>query len=90
MEQSDIGTFRKKIAADLLDQCHGKKNMPKTSTGISRVNLTKCNEYRKMATKAAAFSSFGALSGNVDFDRKATLRDQVDATREFVASNVIW
>ena len=49
-----------------------------------------CNEYRKMATKAAAFSSFGALSGNVDFDRKGTLRDQVDATRQFVASNVIW
>ena len=43
-----------------------------------------------MATKAAAFSSFGVLYGNVEFDRQTTLRDQVDATRDFIASNVIW
>ena len=43
-----------------------------------------------MATKAAAFGSFGVLYGNVEFDREATLRDQVGATREFIASNVIW
>ena len=43
-----------------------------------------------MATKAAAFGSFGVLYGNVEFDREATLREQVDATRDFIASNVIW
>ena len=43
-----------------------------------------------MATKAAAIGSFGALYGNVEFNRETTLRDQVDATRDFIASNVIW
>ncbi len=46
---------------------------------------------RRMAQKASAQQWFGMLTmGDVTFDKEQTLRLQVDETREFITSQVLW
>lgn len=48
---------------------------------------------RRMAHAASSYSWFQMMTqgpDGIDYDREQTLRTQVVATRDFIASHVIW
>lgn len=45
---------------------------------------------RRLAHKTAALRWFALMEGNVDLDKDEVLRRQVEATKEYIFSRVVW